>query len=367
MDGRVGVHAQPARRGGALRRRDHRLLREVRLRLLRPVPRGGRCDPAVRRSPRHQMDPANADEAVREALLDVEEGADVVMVKPALPYLDVIRRIKDETGAPVAAYNVSGEFSTLRAAGAERLARRARGRARVADLDPPRRRRHDPHLPREGRRGVARMTTPRQAAAVEGALAQGRVGDPARRRRQADPQPAAVELPAHPEPFAVVAERNELELADLLERTQRLLDGRIIREITPIFDTRALGYESMLVAAKVDAENPQRAAKIVNSHPGVSHNYLRTHEFNLWFTIATPPDSELGLQGTLRDAAGADRRRVDPPAADARPLQDQHEPGDGEGRPRSSPRPSTPHHRASSRSSPTTSATWRSSTRCRGR
>ena len=55
----------------------------------------------------------------------------------------------------------------------------------------------------------------------------------------------------------------------------------------------------MLVAAKVDAENPHRAAKIINSHPGVSHNYLRTHEFNLWFTIATPPDSKLGLQGSL--------------------------------------------------------------------
>jgi len=55
----------------------------------------------------------------------------------------------------------------------------------------------------------------------------------------------------------------------------------------------------MLVAAKVDSEHPQRAAQIVNSHPGVSHNYLRTHDFNLWFTIATPPDSELGLHGTL--------------------------------------------------------------------
>jgi DNA-binding Lrp family transcriptional regulator len=86
---------------------------------------------------------------------------------------------------------------------------------------------------------------------------------------------------------------------DAMSRTQRLLDGRIIREITPIFDTRALGYESMLVAAKVDSENPQRAARMVNAHPGVSHNYLRTHDFNLWFTIATPPDSELGLAGTL--------------------------------------------------------------------
>jgi siroheme decarboxylase len=106
-------------------------------------------------------------------------------------------------------------------------------------------------------------------------------------------------FPLDPEPFALVASEAELELDDVLARTHRLLDGRIIREITPIFDTRALGYESMLVAAKVDPENPQRAAKIVNAHPGVSHNYLRTHEFNLWFTIATPPDSELGLSGTL--------------------------------------------------------------------
>jgi DNA-binding Lrp family transcriptional regulator len=106
-------------------------------------------------------------------------------------------------------------------------------------------------------------------------------------------------FPLDPEPFAIVAGEAELELDDVLARTQRLLDNRIIREITPIFDTRALGYESMLVAAKVDAENPQRAAKIVNAHPGVSHNYLRTHDFNLWFTIATPPDSKLGLRGTL--------------------------------------------------------------------
>jgi siroheme decarboxylase len=106
-------------------------------------------------------------------------------------------------------------------------------------------------------------------------------------------------FPLDPEPFALVASEAELELDDVLARTQRLLDGRIIREITPIFDTRALGYESMLVAAKIDSEHPQRAAAIVNSHPGVSHNYLRTHDFNLWFTIATPPDSELGLPGTL--------------------------------------------------------------------
>ena len=64
----------------------------------------------------YQLDPANADEAVREAKLDLDEGADMLMVKPATPYLDVVRRVKDETGAPVAAYHVSGEYSMLKAA-----------------------------------------------------------------------------------------------------------------------------------------------------------------------------------------------------------------------------------------------------------
>jgi DNA-binding Lrp family transcriptional regulator len=100
-------------------------------------------------------------------------------------------------------------------------------------------------------------------------------------------------------PFAHVAQLAGLEEADVMARVQRLLDGRIIREITPIFDTRALGYSSMLVAAKVDPEVPHRAAKIINSHPGVTHNYLRNHDFNLWFTIAAEPGSPLGLDGTL--------------------------------------------------------------------
>jgi porphobilinogen synthase len=66
----------------------------------------------------YQMDPANAAEAVREAELDLDEGADMLMVKPALPYLDVVRRVKEATGAPVAAYHVSGEYSMLKAAAA---------------------------------------------------------------------------------------------------------------------------------------------------------------------------------------------------------------------------------------------------------
>jgi DNA-binding Lrp family transcriptional regulator len=106
-------------------------------------------------------------------------------------------------------------------------------------------------------------------------------------------------FPLEPRPYARVAELAEVTEDEVLRRVQHLIDERIIRQVTPIFDTRALGYSSMLVAAKVDAEHPHRPAQIINSHPGVSHNYLRNHEFNLWFTIATEPDSKLGLAGTL--------------------------------------------------------------------
>ena len=100
-------------------------------------------------------------------------------------------------------------------------------------------------------------------------------------------------------PYEHVAAAAGMTEQAVLERVQHLLDERIIRQVTPIFDTRALGYSSMLVAAKVDPENPWRAANVINAHPGVSHNYLRNHEFNIWFTIATEPDSPLGLDGTL--------------------------------------------------------------------
>jgi porphobilinogen synthase len=81
------------------------------------------ADSAPQRGDRrgYQMDPANALEAEREAELDAAEGADVVMVKPALPYLDVIRRVKERTRLPVAAYNVSGEYAMIKAAAAAGL------------------------------------------------------------------------------------------------------------------------------------------------------------------------------------------------------------------------------------------------------
>jgi DNA-binding Lrp family transcriptional regulator len=106
-------------------------------------------------------------------------------------------------------------------------------------------------------------------------------------------------FPLEPRPYAAVARQAGIAEEQVLADVRRLLGDRIIRQITPIYDTRALGYESMLVAAKVDPEHPWGPAKIVNSHPGVSHNYLRNHEFNMWFTIAVEEDSKLGLQGTL--------------------------------------------------------------------
>jgi DNA-binding Lrp family transcriptional regulator len=119
-------------------------------------------------------------------------------------------------------------------------------------------------------------------------------------------------FPIAPRPYRHVAELAELSEQEVMARVAGLLKQRIIRQVTPIFDTRALGYSSMLVAAKVDPEYPHRAAQVINAHPGVSHNYLRNHEFNLWFTIATEPDSALGLDGTLEvlaQEAGAESVR----------------------------------------------------------
>jgi DNA-binding Lrp family transcriptional regulator len=119
-------------------------------------------------------------------------------------------------------------------------------------------------------------------------------------------------FPIEPRPYLRVAELAGVSEDEVMRRVQHLLDERIVRQVTPIFDTRALGFASMLVAAKVDPENPHRAAAVINKHPGVSHNYLRNHEFNIWFTIATEPDSKLGIEGSLEvlaDEAGAESVR----------------------------------------------------------
>ena len=121
------------------------------------------------------MDSGNVREALRECALDVAEGADVLMVKPALPYLDVVRAVRDRFELPVAAYNVSGEYAMVKAAGAAGdLDERAAAR-RVADRDPARRRRRRRHVLGEGVRLVALTATTR-------ALAPGAGADPGRRQ-----------------------------------------------------------------------------------------------------------------------------------------------------------------------------------------
>jgi len=107
------------------------------------------------------------------------------------------------------------------------------------------------------------------------------------------------ETPAVEHPFAVLADRVGASENEVLERVQRLKTANVIRQISAIFDTRSLGYASSLVAAQIDPTHVDEAAAMINRHPGVSHNYLRNHSFNLWYTIAVSPLSKLGLDKTV--------------------------------------------------------------------
>lgn len=106
------------------------------------------------------------------------------------------------------------------------------------------------------------------------------------------------DFPLQERPFLVMAEDLKLSEQEVIERLQAL-KGTVIRQISAIFDTRSLGYQSSLVAAKIAPEHLDQAAAIINQHPGVTHNYKRNHDFNLWFTIAVPPNSKLGLEKTV--------------------------------------------------------------------
>ena len=100
-------------------------------------------------------------------------------------------------------------------------------------------------------------------------------------------------------PFLPIAETVGIGEDEVLARMQVLKDAGIIRQVSAIFDTRALGYESTLVAASYPDELLFDAAAVINGHPGVSHNYRRTHNFNMWFTLALEPESRLSLEETL--------------------------------------------------------------------
>jgi DNA-binding Lrp family transcriptional regulator len=101
------------------------------------------------------------------------------------------------------------------------------------------------------------------------------------------------DFPVEHAPFVRLAERLGSTEAAVIERVDRLRQARVIRQISAIFDTRSLGYQSTLVAMRFAPEDLEQGAAIINEHPGVSHNYRRNHEFNLWFTLATPPGSDI--------------------------------------------------------------------------
>lgn len=115
------------------------------------------------------------------------------------------------------------------------------------------------------------------------------------------------------EPFVELAVRANTTEADVIERLQAMRASGVLRQVSPIFDTKALGYSTSLVAMRVPEERLDAAAEVVNAHPGVSHNYKRTHEFNMWFTIAVPAGSDLQAHvDALHEAAGAVSTRMLP-------------------------------------------------------
>jgi DNA-binding Lrp family transcriptional regulator len=122
-------------------------------------------------------------------------------------------------------------------------------------------------------------------------------------------------LPLVRHPYREIGAGIGMSEDEVLTRVNVLRQAGIVRQLSAIFDTRALGYESSLVAAKFPEDRLFEAAAIVGGHPGVSHNYRRSHAFNLWFTLAVEPGARLGLAETidiLTEATGAESMRLLP-------------------------------------------------------
>ncbi len=114
------------------------------------------------------------------------------------------------------------------------------------------------------------------------------------------------DFPLDARPFAVLAERLGVDEPTVRARVAKVKEAGVLRQLSAIFDTRALGYSSALVAAKVDADRIDDAAAVVSEHPGVSHNYTRNHDYNLWYTVAVPPGASLDAHiDMLHDESGA--------------------------------------------------------------
>ncbi len=108
------------------------------------------------------------------------------------------------------------------------------------------------------------------------------------------------EIPLISTPFAVLGQIIDMSEKEVIKRTERLKREGAIRQLSAQFDAHALGYRSCLVAAKVDPDRIEQAALAINAHPGVTQNYRRNNDFNLWFTIAVSPSSQIGLEKTIQ-------------------------------------------------------------------
>ena len=107
-------------------------------------------------------------------------------------------------------------------------------------------------------------------------------------------------------PFAELSNELRIDEAVIVSTIQNLKDDKIIRDITAIFNAESLGYDSALIAFKVTEDKIENAVSIINSNPGVSHNYLRDHSYNIWFTLAVAPDNSLKEEaGIIAEKAGA--------------------------------------------------------------
>ncbi|PTA68866.1 siroheme decarboxylase subunit alpha [Deinococcus arcticus] len=121
------------------------------------------------------------------------------------------------------------------------------------------------------------------------------------------------DIPIVQRPYARLAEEVGLSEAEALSILREVKAGGVLRQVSAIFDTRTLGYQSSLVAAVYDEDRLDAGAEAVNTHPGVSHNYKRNHDFNLWYTIAVPPESNLEAHvQKLHELSGARLTRLMP-------------------------------------------------------
>jgi DNA-binding Lrp family transcriptional regulator len=120
------------------------------------------------------------------------------------------------------------------------------------------------------------------------------------------------DFPVVARPFAALGERLGLTEPDVRARVRGVKEAGVLRQLSAIFDTRALGYSSALVAARVDPDRVDEAAAVISEHPGVSHNYKRNHAYNLWYTLAVPPGEDFDAHFDVlhRESGAAVTRRL---------------------------------------------------------